>query len=55
MPKSRVLLSRLRRSDRRAFRSAPRPLSPKCPSFDGVNYALQGVIKAIEQTMSDTP
>jgi hypothetical protein len=30
------------------------PASAQMPVFDGVNYALQGVIKAIEQAMSDT-
>ena len=30
------------------------PAFAQMPVFDGVNYALQGVIKAIEQTMSDT-
>ena len=30
------------------------PALAQMPVFDGVNYALQGVIKAIEQTMSST-
>src|SRR5580698_2378725 len=30
------------------------PASAQMPVFDGVNYALQGAIKLIEQTMSNT-
>ncbi len=33
---------------------AASPASAQWPVFDGINYALQGVIKTIEETMSNT-
>ena len=53
MPKSRLLLSASGVLTGALLFGAS-PAFAQMPVFDGVNYALQGVIKAIEQTMSDT-
>jgi len=53
MPKSRLLLSASSVLTGALLFGAS-PAFAQMPVFDGVNYALQGVIKAIEQTMSDT-
>jgi hypothetical protein len=53
MPKSRLLLSASSVLTGAVLFGAS-PAFAQMPVFDGVNYALQGVIKAIEQTMSDT-
>ena len=53
MPKSRLLLSASGVLIGALLVGAS-PAFAQMPVFDGVNYALQGVIKAIEQTMSNT-
>ena len=53
MPNARPLLSTVGVLTG-ALLFAASPASAQWPVFDGINYALQGVIKTIEETMSNT-